>query len=149
MAAHDRKSTQTPQMLLLAAVTLLAAASGVAGLAREAAEMGPRVGDLLTFNPARAAPFESTARLTADRPGQQSCVLDLSLLQRSGGSLIVEQSGIGPDRLYRLHWAGPRTSDDATNCGSDADLLLPQTDINTIAMASGSDVDAASTMRLR
>jgi hypothetical protein len=37
----------------------------------------------------------------------------------------------------RVHWAGARTADDATSCGSSAELLLNQDDIEVLAMAAG------------
>lgn len=149
MKPHDPRSRQVPQLVLLAVVTMLAAASAVGSLARQAAEMGPQVGDMVAFNPARSSPFESTAHLTAERSAQVSCVLDMAVLQRSGGSLVVEQRGVGPDRLYRLHWAGPRTAEDATNCGSDADLLVSRTDMSTITMVASGFGEDTPTMRLR
>jgi hypothetical protein len=149
MAPHDPKYRQVPQIVMLVAVAMLAAASGVASLARQVAELGPQVGDMVAFNPARPSPFDGTTHLTAVRPNRETCVLDMAVLQRSGGSLVVEERGAGPNRFYRLHWAGPRTSDDATNCGSDADLRLSQTDMNTIAMAASGFGADTPTMRLR
>jgi hypothetical protein len=150
MAENDPRTRQTPVILLLATATVLAAVSGVASLAREVAELGPRVGDVIVFGPTHPSPFESIARLTASRPGRAQCVLDLAIIQRSGGSLVVEQRGTGPDRFYRAHWAGPLTSEKATDCGTDADLTLSPQDMTAIATAAGGlAVDTTAGLRLR
>ncbi len=138
MASDNRKSASVPQSLLLATAMLLAVVSGMAGMAHKAAELAPQVGDVVAFDPAHPAPFDSDARLTATRPHDGSCVLDLAIIQRTGGSLVLERrGGVGPDRSYRAHWAGPRTSKDTDDCGTDADLVLSQMDINTLASAAG------------
>jgi hypothetical protein len=150
MAADHHKSSQLPRTLLVVAAVLLTAVSGMAGIVQKAAELGPQVGDLVAFDPAHPASFESEARLTADRPRQASCVLDVAMLQRTGGSLVVEQRGLGPDRSYRAHWAGLRTSADADDCGTDADLTLSRIDIDTLAAAAGGfGVDHAPVSLLR
>jgi hypothetical protein len=150
MPGRDQDRRQFPQILLLAVVTLLAAVSGMASLARQAAEFGPGVGDIVTFRPGGPSLFDSAARLTADREGQASCVLDLGLMQKSGGSLVVEQRGAATDRFYRAHWAGPRTSEDATNCGTEADLVLSRTDMAALALAaSGPGADKTGELRVR
>jgi hypothetical protein len=150
MASIEPKTRQIPLTLLLATATVLAAISGVASLAREAAELGPRVGDVIVFGPTHPSPFDSTARLTANRPDRAGCVLDLALIQQSGGSLVVEQRGTGPNRFYRAHWAGPLTSEKATDCGNDADLTLSAKDMTTVATAAGDlNLDSTTAMRLR
>jgi hypothetical protein len=99
MAADNPKTGSFPQPLLLATAMLLAVVSGMAGIAHKAAGLAPQVGDVVAFDPAHRGPFESDARLTAGRTRQVSCVLDLALIQRSGGSLVLEQrGGNGPDR---------------------------------------------------
>jgi hypothetical protein len=150
MAADHRKTSQPLQFLLMAAAILLAVVSGMAGVLRQVADSGPQVGDLVAFDPAHRAPFSSAARLTANRPRQTSCVLDVATMQRSGGSLVVERRGIAPDRLYRAHWSGPRTSEDVDDCGTQADLVLSQNDIDTLATAAGGfGVDHISVLLLR
>ena len=57
MASIEPKTRQIPLTLLLATATVLAAISGVASLAREAAELGPRVGDVIVFGPTHPSPF--------------------------------------------------------------------------------------------
>ena len=146
----SKNPRQPSQILLLASVTVLAAASAVIGLAQQAGEFGPRVGDMVRFDPAQTSLFDSSARLVAGRPEQASCVVDVGMVQRSGGSLVVEQRATGGVRVYRAHWAGPRTSEKATDCGPDADLVLSSADMNVLAMAaSGSATDTASSLRLR
>jgi hypothetical protein len=147
MAQDDRESRRLPQILLLAAVTVLAAASGMAALARQVAELGPRVGDIVTFVPGQAASFDGRSRLIAGRPGEIGCVLDVVVIQETGGSLVVEQRDAGDGRLYRAHWAGPRTSKTAANCGADADLILSAFDMGMLAAAAGGDHRAASLSR--
>ena len=150
MPTRDPEGRRIPPILLLATVTLLAAATGVASLARQAADLGPGVGDIVSFRPDRPSPFDSAERFTADRPHQTSCVLDLGMIRLSGGSLVVEQLGTVTDRIYRVHWAGPRTSEDATNCGTEADLVLSRTEMNALTMAaSGLGADHTSELRLR
>jgi hypothetical protein len=150
MAADRRKTSQPFQLVLILAATLLAVVSGMAGIVHQAAGLGPRVGDLVAFDPAHHAPFDSTVRLTASRLRQTSCVLDVATMQKSGGSLVLERRGSEPDRLYRVHWSGLRTSDDADDCGGQADLVLSRTDIDLLATAAGGfGVDHTSVLLLR
>ena len=93
MARDNDKTSPVSQSLLLATAMLLAVVSGMAALAHKAAELAPQVGDVVAFDPAHPAPFESVARLTAERTRQPSCVLDVAKIQRSGGSLVLEQRG--------------------------------------------------------
>jgi hypothetical protein len=150
MSARDRERRQTPQILLLAIVTLLAVVSGVASLARQVAQLGPDVGDIVTFKPDQTSRSDSNARLTAGRPRQTNCVLDVSVMKRSGGSLVVEQRGAVTDQFYHAHWAGQRTTEDATDCGSEADLVLSRADMTALALAAvGPGADQTDGLRLR
>jgi hypothetical protein len=150
MAVDRRKTSQPPQFVLIMTAMLLAVVSGMVGIVHQVAEFGPRVGDLVTFDPAQRAAFDSTARLTANRLQQVACVLDVATLQKSGGSLVLERRGSEPDRLYRAHWSGLRTSQDADDCGSQADLMLSRNDIDTLATAAGGfGVDHTSVLWLR
>ena len=76
--------------------------------------------------------------LLAHRPGQFGCVLDLDVLRRSGGSLVVDgkPEAAGPD-TWRLHWAGERTSRDMADCGQEAELILNAADLRMLAAAAG------------
>jgi hypothetical protein len=150
MPTGDRERRHTPQVLLLGIVTLLAVASGVASLARQVAQLGPDVGDIVTFKPDQMSRSDSNARVTADRLRQGNCVLDVSIMKRSGGSLVVEQRGAATDQIYHAHWAGSRTSEDVTDCGSEADLVLSRADMTTLALAAvGPGADQTDGLRLR
>ncbi len=137
MAADDQKNKPVPQSLLMATVMVLGVVSGMAALAQKAADIRPQVGDVVAFDPSRPEPVDNSVRLMAGRPRQTSCVLDVATMVRSGGSLIVEQRITGAARIYHAHWAGPRTSGDSLDCGSEADLVLSQVDLNTLAEAAG------------
>lgn len=138
MDAHDGTSRPKLQSFLLAALVMLTAGCGMVGIAREAEEFGPRVGDIVMFDPAHRAGFDSDARLVALRPGRDDCLVNVEVVRRSGGSFVLEQRDAGPDRLYRAHWSGRRTSEDPGNdCGTDADLVLSQTDLSALAAAAG------------
>jgi hypothetical protein len=150
MAADRRKENHPQQIVLFIAAVLLALVSGMVGIVHQAARLGPTVGDLVTFDPAHRAAFESNARLTANRQRQTACVLDLATMQQSGGSLVLERRSNGPDRLYQAHWSGPRTSEDTQDCGSQADLELSRADVDTLATAAGGfGVDHTSVLLLR
>jgi hypothetical protein len=150
MAADRRKDSQTQQLVLFIAAILLAVVSGMVGIVHQAAQLGPNVGDMVAFDPAHRAAFESNARLTANRLQQTACVLDLATMQQSGGSLVLERRGSEPDRLYQAHWSGRHTSQDTQDCGSQADLELSRADVDTLATAAGGfGVDHTSVLLLR
>jgi hypothetical protein len=124
-------------LVLIVAATFLAAVTGMVGIVHLAGDFGPRVGDLVSFDRTNHAPFTSNARFTASRPKRAICMLDVATMQKFGGSLMVERRGSGPDRRYRAHWSGLRTSENADDCGKQADLVLSGTDIDALATAAG------------
>ncbi len=113
------------------------AAIGVVTVVSLCARSVPRVGDIIAFDSARDVPPDHDARLLVHRPNQFACVLDLSTLKRTGGSLIVEARMSGDARAIRVHWAGGRTSADAADCGETADLIVDRRDIDLLAVAAG------------
>jgi hypothetical protein len=151
MALHDRETGASVQVFLLAALAALAVGCGVAGAARQAAEIGLEVGDIVRFDPSDPSAFNSDARLTVVRQGGALCVLDTDVIRRSGGSLVLEQRSATPDLTYLVHWAGLRTSgQQAEDCGRDADLALSTTDMRALAAAAGGfGADQTPLLRLR
>ena len=55
----------------------------------------------------------------------------------NGGSVVVEQRSDNK-RLYRVHWAGGRTSDGPDDCGATADLMVRRVDLQLLINAAGS-----------
>jgi hypothetical protein len=125
------------------AVTLCVfVAAGLADKITALARAKPHVGDILAFVPARPMAGGDRTRLLVHRPDQFGCVLDLGVLRRSGGSLIVETETGGDTGDFRVHWAGSRTSSDTANCGNNADLLIDRRDFDILAVtASGYGID--------
>lgn len=106
------------------------------GLARA---MMPQVGDIIAFPATGTGGVSTRATLRvrfAGHPGEPPCRLDLPTIQTNGGSLVVEAVLPGPVPVYRMHWAGARTSGNALNCGGSADLLLTPYDVGVLLFAA-------------
>ena len=121
MRANDSKSTGAGSVLLGIAAIALAGMAGTIGLIHEAGEFGPKVGDIVVFDPLDPISRDMHARLPAisadDRPGV-ACALDVQVMHAGGGSVIVEGREPGTEFGYRVHWAGARSSDDGADCGA-------------------------------
>ncbi len=97
----------------------------------------PRIGDIVAFPPVSSDSVDAGIRLLVHRQDRFGCVLDLGVLRRSGGSLVVETAAPGDAGHFRVHWAGARTSADQANCGPDADLMVDRRDLAILALAAG------------
>jgi hypothetical protein len=136
MRTDDQKSSNLMTPLLLAGAAALASFVGAIHLAQAVAELGPAVGDVIDFRADRKAVVNMESGLDVSRVDHTACTLDVAALRRSGGSLVVERRLPGTPRLYQVHWSGTHTSQ-ASDCGSPADLLLRDTDMEVLAMAAG------------
>ncbi len=114
-------------------LTAVTTVNAIADLARPE----PRIGDIIAFTPSTAVSPLAVTRLIVHRQDQFGCVLDLSTLLHSGGSLVVESQTAGDTAAYHVHWAGSRTSADPGNCGSDADLIVDHRDLDILAFSAG------------
>jgi hypothetical protein len=137
MRTHDEKSSGLFGPLLLAGAAALLSFLGAINLARAVAEMGPKVGDVLDFRPDHGLAVDMDAHLAVSRVDQSTCQIDVTTIRRSGGSLVVEQRRPGTPHVYQAHWSGLRTSGDNGDCGTSADLLLKDTDMEVLSMAAG------------
>ena len=54
-----------------------------------------------------------------------------------GGSLVIEARLPQIQRGFRVHWAGRHTSNDGADCGTSAELLVNQDDLEVMAIAAG------------
>jgi hypothetical protein len=136
---NDRKSSERHTAIAAVALVIVTAMVLAAGLSRLASELEPQIGDIISF-PTANMPPNSTAIIQADQadasPGRR-CVLDLHIMQRSGGSLMIEGALIKPSHRFRVHWAGTRTSDGRDDCGRSADLLLNSVQVAALVFAAG------------
>jgi hypothetical protein len=145
MRAHQDKPGEgkfsgVGTILLAMAAIALAGMVGTIGLIRQVGDIGPTVGDIVAFDPLDSMSRDMKASVTAVRTGSQhgvACILDVRAMHAGGGSLVIESRQPATTNGLRVHWAGARTADDATSCGSSAELLLNQDDIEVLAMAAG------------
>jgi hypothetical protein len=134
------KSTGLGSVVLGMAALGLACMVATIGLLQHVGELGPKVGDIVSFEPQESFPRDMRARVDATPVSARTggtCVLDVRTMHANGGSLVIESRQPGATPGFRVHWAGGRSSDGGTNCGVSADLLLGQDDIEVLAMAAG------------
>jgi hypothetical protein len=136
MRTSNNKTLQALGPAIVAATGVVSVALALNVFIR-LAHTTPHVGDIVAFRPSMIALDNDDTRLLVHRQDQFGCVLDLNVLRRSGGSLILE-TRLGTETSgFRAHWAGARTSDDPGNCGSDADLILDRLDLDILSMSAG------------
>jgi hypothetical protein len=116
---------------------VIAALSGLLGLAAFVRVSGPTVGDILAFDASLGVPADLPDRLSVERADGTKCQFDLQVMQRVRGSVIVEAATSQSPHAYRLHWAGAHSSLDAGDCGAAADIVAPDTVMATLLVATG------------
>lgn len=140
MRLNESKSTGAGSVLLGIVAIALAGMVGTIGLIHQVGELGPKVGDIISFDSLDSMARDMHARVAAmpadGKPGV-ACVLDVRDMHDDGGSLIIEARQPGSSFAYRVHWAGKHSSNDAANCGASADLLVNLEDVEILAMAAG------------
>jgi hypothetical protein len=140
MRANHSKSSGVGTVLLGIAAIGLAGMAGTIGLIHQVGEFGPKVGDIVSFEPLDPISRDMHARLTAmpadDKPGV-ACALDVQAMHAGGGSLVIESHDPATSFGYRVHWAGAHSSNDGADCGASVDLKVNLDDLETLAMAAG------------
>ena len=132
-------------VLTAVATILLTACLGVLSIL-QLEQFGPQVGAIIVFKPS-AARMDLWQISTTAGPDLspnaargatiQVCTLSPSAMAEGGGSLVVEARRMSAPPVYRVHWAGRRTSHGSGNCGTDADLVLSRTDLQKLANTAG------------
>jgi hypothetical protein len=93
MRANDSKSSGLGSVLLSVVAIALAGMVGTLGLIQQVGELGPKVGDIVVFDPLAAMSRDMRASLTAmsanGQPGV-ACVMDVRTIHANGGSVIIE-----------------------------------------------------------
>jgi hypothetical protein len=84
----------------------------------------PHIGDIVAFAPSAEAQSDETTRLVVHRQNLSECV-------------IIETESAAQPGGFAVHWAGARTSEDARNCGGDADLTVDHRDLDILALSAG------------
>ena len=139
MRANDTKSGGAGTVLLGIVAVGLAGMVGTIGLIHQVGELGPRVGDIVAFDPMGRMSRDMHVRVAAipaDGTPGVACVLDAKSMHASGGSVIIEAREPRPAFGYRVHWTGAQSSSDGMDCGASADLMLNLEDVETLAMAA-------------
>jgi hypothetical protein len=136
MRTINNKTARSLRPTIAAATGVLVVALALNVMVR-LAHTTPHLGDIVAFAPSATAPADDGARLLVHRQDQFGCVLDLNVLRRSGGSMVLETQLSVQGNNFSVHWAGTRTSDDPGNCGSDADLILDRLDLEILSLAAG------------
>jgi hypothetical protein len=137
---NDDKSNELYAALAGAGLVGLFLVLTIVSALRLVDDLGPRIGDIITFNPAKQISPDLQERITVTPGGGLTavpCVLDPRTMLASGGSLVIEAVQPKPDRRYRVDWAGAHTSDDRTDCGAAAEFLLSQPDLVALLLAAG------------
>ena len=140
MRVNDTKSPGVGSVLLVIVAVALAGMAGTVGLIRQVGEFGPKVGDIVTFDPLRQIARDVKVRLpamSADGQPGVACVLDARSMHAYGGSVVIEAREPRRNFPYRVHWSGQRSSNDGADCGASADLLLNLEDVQVLALAAG------------
>lgn len=136
MPMITEKTVRAILPVMLGAVFVLTAETAVDAFANFS-HAAPRVGDMMSFAASQEAPTDPGVRLMVSRPDRLGCVLDLDVIRRAGGSLVVEGKTVASDSSFLVHWAGERTTADAGDCGSNTDLVVDAGALDTLAMAAG------------
>ena len=137
MAAWQQETKPRLPMALLVVAIGVAMGATAAAVARQGALFGPRIGDIVRFDPDHTGPDTGGLTVIAARPDGSTCAIDLDLLRRNGGSMVLERVEPNRARPWGAHWAGSRTTEDARDCGSSADLTISQIDVTILASAAG------------
>jgi len=130
------KSGEIRDIILGVAVIAFTATLMIVGLSSLTDGLGPKIGDIISFT-ANSVPSVSTASITANSAiasPTTTCVLDVQVIQQSGGSFVVEATR---DRSFQVHWSGKRTKNGSGDCGGAADLLLNSIQIEDLILAAG------------
>jgi hypothetical protein len=128
-------------LALTLTVTLLLTACLATMCFLQLEEFGPQIGAIVVFKPGiQSLDLWQLSVSTGDTIGTapaRACTLSPGVMATGGGSLVVEARQMTTPPIYRVHWAGQRTSDGSADCGKQADLILSRTDLQKLANTAG------------
>jgi hypothetical protein len=136
MRVQDEKTTKLLPAALLAAMVALVGLAGAVKIARSTVDLGPRVGDIVRFDPRESLSLDDRAPVAAAQVNGAACAFDLDAAHHFGGSLVVEERFVlGGRTHYRVHWASRGGA--GAGCGRVGDLVMDGTNLELLAMAAG------------
>ena len=141
----DEATVWTTILTILAAALSLFACLLSLG---EAAQIGPDVGEIVTFDPRNGPRYWAQPGIPAvyaqlddqgtDDPRRpRGCTLMPPVMAASGGSFVIEAKETSQPPSYRVHWSGPHTDLGAQDCGQSADLVLQLVQVRALATVAG------------
>ena len=113
-------------------ILLLSAMNAVAPWTNASQE----IGDIIAFEASAMPSPAGTPDLLVDTAEGGWCAIDLSTIHRVGGSFLVVGRRPAADGRFIVHWAGPRTTSAAHDCGSDRSLVVDQRQLDSLARAA-------------
>jgi hypothetical protein len=137
-------ATWAPALALVATVLLTACLGAMSILQLE--QFGPQVGAIVVFKPGaeqmdlwhvNASAGDDVTPNPNGGAITRACTLSPGAMAEGGGSLIVEARHMSSPPVYRVHWAGLRTSNGGNDCGTAADLVMSRTDLQKLANTAG------------
>jgi len=136
---YGRKPDEWQALVAGAVAACLLVATIITVSLRLAVSMSNRTGDIIRLAPTDRPTSDSDARILAvvigDGP-DRACMFDLRVMELSGGSLVIDATQFDPVLSYSVHWAGVRTSQDASDCGRTAELRVSADAIAALSMAA-------------
>ena len=133
------KSDEWQTLVAVAVAAVLLVATAIGATLRIATFLSDRTGDIIRLVPTNRAVSDSDGRIPAIIVGDgvdRVCMLDLDAMEVSGGSLVIDATQFDPVLSYRVHWAGVRTSKDASDCGPAAELRVSSDVITALSLAA-------------
>ena len=133
---HKRNRKTLTSLLPAVAVAATVMAAGIGGNALGTyVNSAPQVGHIVTFVPSGGG--AGYTRVEVRRTDNSTCVLDSDVMRSFGGSLMVETRIADAQADFLVHWAGRLTSNEATDCGSDAIIKIGRHELDQLAASVG------------
>ncbi len=120
-------------------ITLLSAMDAVSAWRSR----GLAIGNIIAFKATGRAAPQGMPHLVVETADGGQCAIDLAILQRAGGSLLIE--GRAPKALERfvVHWVGHRTAADDRDCGPERILIVDRQQLDVMGLAAATGAAAA------
>lgn len=104
---------------------------------------GLAVGDMISFRAAPHPVLQGMPRLVVETADGESCAIDLAVLQRAGGSLLIEGRAPRAEKGFVVHWVGRRTAADDRDCGAERILIVDRQQLDVMGLAAATGIAGA------